>query len=184
MSRPDYGIVSDFAHERRLTPSLGTTTVAAVRIDLLRHGDAVREAPQGDALRSLSEEGVRAIQALAGHLRGLGPPPGRAFSSPYLRARQTAKLVLAGWGAADATALELLEELEPDADPARAVRTVAGMAQGAPHVLVVAHQPLLGRILVRLTGVERGLAPGTLARIEWSPGTGGGASLERVLPPE
>ncbi|HET7226703.1 MAG TPA: histidine phosphatase family protein [Candidatus Eisenbacteria bacterium] len=155
-----------------------------MRIDLLRHGDAVREALDGDARRALSEEGVRSIRALAAQLRGLGPPPARAFSSPYLRARQTAELVLAGWGTADATALELLTELEPDADPVHAMRTVSGMAQDATHVLVVAHQPLLGRILVRLTGVERGLAPGTLARIEWSPGAGGGASLERVLPPE
>lgn len=153
-----------------------------MRIDLLRHGEAVREARGGDVHRALSADGIRAIETLAGRLRGLGPAPARAFSSPYLRARQTAELVLAGWGPADVT-LELLQELEPDADPADAVRTVTGMAQGATHVLVVAHQPLLGRILVRLTGVERGMAPGTLARIEWSPGAGG-ASLERVLSPE
>lgn len=148
-------------------------------LDLLRHGHALAEAMGGDRERRLSPAGRDAIRALGERLQRVGAPPACVFASPYARARETAEIVLRAWGPTEPPEPELLVELAPDADPDAALRTIAARAGGAQRVLVVAHQPLLGRIVLRACGVERSLAPGTLVRIEWAPGSGPG--LGRLL---
>jgi phosphohistidine phosphatase SixA len=73
-------------------------------------------------------------------------------------------------GAPHSPATRVLRALVPDADPARALTAVTDSAGEASHALAVAHQPLLGRIVLHACGVERSLPPGTLVRIEWAPG--------------
>jgi phosphohistidine phosphatase len=110
-----------------------------------RHGIAADTIP--DSSRSLTEEGIRKTYASAEGLKKMAIPFDRVFTSPWLRASQTAAIVsevlmaptpeemaeLAG----DHTASELLEALQN--------------CQGHSFLLV-GHQPLLGDAVATLLG--------------------------------
>jgi phosphohistidine phosphatase len=135
----------------------------AITLDLLRHGTALPAGADGDRGRALSPEGIRGLEALATRLAGEGWRPDRAFCSPYARARQSAAIV-----AAAATApleVEVLDDLQPDCDPADVLRALGGLGVADGHVLLVAHLPLLGLLAGRLTGDDPGFTPGTLVRV-------------------
>ena len=61
-------------------------------LDLLRHGEALPAAGGGDESRPLSARGARALERLAIRLSGLGWRPDRAFTSPLVRARDSARI--------------------------------------------------------------------------------------------
>ena len=69
-----------------------------------------------------------------------------------------------------------MDELSPEGDPEQV--TAALIARGAEgHVVLVGHQPLLGRLAAHLAGgIERGLVPGGLLSVETAgaPGPGCG----------
>ncbi len=148
-------------------------------LDLVRHGEALVAGSGGDRERPLSPAGIDAVRWLAERLRASEWPPERAYSSPYRRARETLAIVLGQDGGVPAA--EELSELAPDTDPAEAIEAIAGAAGEASHALVVAHQPLLGRIVERLSGVRQGLAPGTLVRIECEIGLAPGSGRIRMV---
>ena len=110
-----------------------------------RHGIAADTIP--DSTRPLTEEGIRKTFASAEGLKKMEIPFDRVFTSPWLRASQTAAILsevlmapapeemseLAG----DHTAMELLEALQN--------------CQGNCFLLV-GHQPLLGESVATLLG--------------------------------
>jgi phosphohistidine phosphatase len=135
-------------------------------VDLLRHGEAVPSHPDGDSARPLSPRGVAAIEALARRFAVLGPGPDRVFTSPLLRARETAALMCAALG--HKAAPEILTELVPDSEPAEVLVALAAAAPDARHLLLVGHQPLLGDLAGHLCdGKPRTLKPGNLIRVEF-----------------
>jgi len=134
-------------------------------LDLLRHGEAVPVGTVGDRARPLTPEGTRKLLALAARLSASEAPPDRAFTSPLLRASQTAKLVLSVWRAS--LEIETLEALEPDAVPERLIAELDALNVTGRHVLLVGHLPLLDRLCARLTGSPAGFAAGSLHRIEF-----------------
>jgi phosphohistidine phosphatase len=146
-------------------------------ICLLRHARAGGHGPESELL----PEGEAYVAALGRRLAREGWSPVAAFSSPYRRARDTARIVL-DEAACDAP-LTLLAELTPDRDPddALAALTAHGMREG--RVLVVGHMPLLGRLALQLTGETVDFHPGTLAEIELG-SAGGDSVLTRRLGPE
>jgi phosphohistidine phosphatase len=122
------------------------------RLILLRHAKAESEAPSGDDFdRPLAARGRREAQAVGVQLAALRLKPDIALVSPALRTRET-------W--------ELVEEATPAAkvrfDPALynaeagAIRRLAEKA-GAGTVIVVAHNPGLQELAVRL--LRDGAAP-------------------------
>jgi len=138
-------------------------------VDLLRHGEAISIHPDGDAARPLSPRGVAAIEALARRFAALGLRPERVFTSPLLRARETAGLMCAALGRG--LEPEILAELMPDAEPSEVVSAIAGEAPDATHLLLVGHQPLLGDLAGHLCdGTSRSLHPGELIRLEFGNG--------------
>lgn len=152
-------------------------------LDLLRHGDALR-APDGghDAERALSPAGRDTIARLATHLRAERFSPDRMFASPYRRARETAELLRAGTGAR--AAIDIVEALTPDRDPEESLAGVAAPGAAIGHVVLVSHQPLVGRIAAYLTGSEHEFSAGTLVRIELHGEIARGAGkLVRVIHP-
>ena len=132
-------------------------------LDLLRHGASAPAGPDGDRERALTREGARDILRLADRLAADSPRPDRVFASPLLRARETARIVV------DRLALsvecEELPELEPDRHPSDVLDALRARGATTGHVLLVGHQPLLGRLAGALAGGDRGLATGELARI-------------------
>lgn len=107
-----------------------------MKLWLLRHGQAEAVAAS-DSQRALTETGRQEIVRSA---RRLGEePPQLLLVSPYLRAQQSAALVLEWTGN---LTQKTVPWLTPDSDP----RKVLGELDRYPQqsILLVAHQPLLG----------------------------------------
>ena len=151
-------------------------------LEILRHGEAVPAGPGGDAARPLSSAGRHAVAALAAGLALDRWRPDRIFSSPILRARQTAKIVREAMP--DAPEIEPLDELLPDCEPSRVLAALRVHDARAGRVLLVTHQPLAGRLAALLTGEAPAFRPGTLVRIECEtePGPGRGRLLHTIDP--
>jgi phosphohistidine phosphatase SixA len=148
-----------------------------VTLGLVRHGRAGGQGPDAGLL----PEGADYVARLGRRLMREGWRPAAAFSSPYLRARDTLTLLL-GELASDLVP-ERLPELTPDGEPGRALDAL--LARGLPEgrVLVVGHMPLLGRLADELTGESAEFYPGTFVEIELDDATRRGR-LVRTLGPD
>jgi phosphohistidine phosphatase len=155
----------------------------SLALDLMRHGDALPAGAGGDSARKLSPAGIRELERLGLHLSRLGWRPDHVFASPFIRARESAKIVLQH---VPDLRVERLDALSPDRDPKDVVAALGEQEIIQGHVVLVGHQPLLGRLATWLTG--RGapaLPPGTLMRLELEgPIIAGAAELRWVLRPE
>jgi phosphohistidine phosphatase len=128
-----------------------------VRVLLIRHADAVPEgASLTDEHRHLTREGRDAARELGRMLATAELAPGAVFSSPLVRALQTAELVAAslGWTG--------LVETAPRMAPISATRTSADWLRRqagalAPGLVLVAvgHEPSISALTQVLTGVEQ-----------------------------
>ncbi|HEY3216711.1 MAG TPA: phosphohistidine phosphatase SixA [Candidatus Eisenbacteria bacterium] len=146
-----------------------------LRLDLVRHGEALPVGSEGDSGRALSEAGRSAVERLAANLAQQGWRPDRAFVSPMRRAQESA-LILLRHGPPTLKP-EILDELVPDHEPADILEALSAHGADRGHVLLVGHQPLLGRLVAYLEGrAERGLPPAALVRIrcDGAPAQGSG----------
>jgi len=153
-------------------------------LDLLRHGDAVPASGGDDASRPLSPRGIAALERLARHLAAIGWRPERAFSSPLLRAVESARIVLP-----PASGIEItqIDELLPGGEPEEVVEALHAAGVNEGHVLLVGHQPLLGDLTGWLAGgPAHPFAPGAWVRLEFGDGleAGGGSIGLRLRPDE
>ena len=124
---------------------------------LFRHGPAGRRDASrwpDDRKRPLTEQGIeRTCAAAYGLMRLLGKTP-HVFTSPLVRAEQTAKLLV---DAAKAESAETLEALAPGHTPRAVVRRLAGLATNEL-VVLVGHEPDLGALAGLLVGGTNGPA--------------------------
>ena len=127
-----------------------------MKLWLLRHGEAGPYQPH-DAERQLTELGRQQVLQVAEFLCGI--QFNRVLSSPYIRARQTADLLCTTLQ--HAGAIEIVPWLTPEDDVREVVRKLDGYR--VEHLLIVAHQPLLGNLASWLTDADRqhGLAMDT-----------------------
>ncbi len=124
---------------------------------MLRHGDAE---PHGgdDSQRELTEKGRAQARAAGAALAAIGAEIEICFSSPKVRAVETARLVCEQLG------------MEPEIDE----RLRGGffdpsdIAAGRGDVLLVGHEPDFSDIVARLTGGKIRLRKGGLAAVEQS----------------
>jgi phosphohistidine phosphatase len=115
---------------------------------LLRHAhaEAVGGAIGSDADRPISPSGQAQSAVLGRALGSLDLCPRLIVSSPLIRAVQTARAVAdALQPFACAPRLEICSELEPGASPPDLLRRI--QLEGASPVLLVGHQPDVGRLL-------------------------------------
>jgi phosphohistidine phosphatase len=131
-----------------------------VTLGFIRHGRATGQGPDSDLL----PEGAAYVATLGRRLAREGWKPLDAFTSPYLRARETARIVL-GEMASDVVP-HVLHELTPDQAPSRALDALLAHRLPAGRVLVVAHMPLLGRLTDELTDEPQEFYPGTFVEIQ------------------
>lgn len=140
---------------------------------LLRHAEAsFQQGP--DEERQLTARGRREllhiISANAHHLVGIE----HIWVSPYVRAQQTLALIRPYLP--DAAAVVDTDLLTPDQDPLAILPLLR--AVNTPSCLLVAHQPLLGRLLDKLCNLapgEQSLGTSALAAIslvDFAPGLG------------
>ena len=116
---------------------------ADVRLYLVRHAKAAPGDPDG--LRPLTPEGREQARLLAERLAA--EQPDAVVTSPLLRARETAEVLARACG----LEAEPDELLAPGATSADARQAAAGRGE---RVVLVGHQPDLGRIAAALTGGE------------------------------
>jgi phosphohistidine phosphatase len=156
-----------------------------VDILILRHGIAEDPADAASAGRSerertLTEEGIRKTTEVCGGLAALIERIDHIFTSPLVRARQTAQILAEATDCSDVSDLAALE-------PAGSLSDVCTALGGQGTVAVVGHEPDLGILCgLLLTGDEIGLielkkAGAVLVRCD-EPGRGGG-ELIWALPP-
>ena len=119
---------------------------------LLRHGIAVEpddwKGTDGD--RPLTEKGKQRVREVAAGLSRLDVQPTLVWSSPLIRALETAKIVQRSLQVR--TAVEVIEALLPDASPDRLLSILHDLPPES-YVLCVGHEPHLGfAAAVLLTG--------------------------------
>ena len=110
---------------------------------LMRHGIAVErdewEGTDGD--RPLTERGTKRVAEAAIGLSRLDVQPTHVFSSPLIRAIETANIVHSSLGVCPA--MHVVDELLPDASPNRLLAILAKLPSESC-VLCIGHEPQLG----------------------------------------
>ena len=115
-----------------------------MQVFLVRHADAIEETlAQRDPHRHLTAAGREQARALGDRMRWYDCAPTHVWSSPLVRAVQTAELVVTGLQCT--AAVEVMPSLAPDG----VVRDVVAALRALPAdvaVLVVGHEPSLSAI--------------------------------------
>ena len=139
----------------------------AFEVWLLRHGDAVPHGSVSDFQRELTGKGERQSRAAGKALERLGLRPAACYTSPKLRARDTAKLACKPLGV-------LPQEVESiaggfDRDDLRELLTAH---DDGDCVLVVGHEPDLSTLVGDVAGARVDLKKGGVAVLSVERGSG------------
>jgi phosphohistidine phosphatase len=127
---------------------------------LLRHGEAEPHDARSDAERHLTARGERQSQTAGRALAALGLVVHDAFTSPKVRALETARLACSALGVEPVEHAELGEGFD-----AREALTLAAAGSADRRVLVVGHNPDLAQVVHDLTGARINLKKGGVAGI-------------------
>ena len=133
---------------------------------LLRHGEAEPHGARADAQRRLTARGEEQSRTAGAALVALDAVPVLAFTSPKVRARDTARLACAEIGVDP-----VVHDAVVGLDAAEALALVAAVSDGE-RVLVVGHEPDLSQVVHDLTGARVDMKKGGIAvvRLEGSRG--------------
>lgn len=138
-----------------------------MRLFFLRHAEA--EDGPVDAERALTGKGRRDARRMGSYLASLGTEFSACFSSPLVRARETAELVLSRCRPVRGVKLALIDDLLNGASRASLARRLAGLPAEAV-VLFVGHEPSIGMHVRRFLGIESEfalpLSKGMVVRID------------------
>ena len=138
---------------------------------LLRHGEAEPHGARPDAERRLTATGEREARAAGAALRELRVVPDAVFTSPRVRAVQTAQLACTALGVAPIEHTALHQDFTAD--------EALALCAGQDVVVIVGHQPDFAQIVHDLTGARIDLATGGVAGVRID----GGATLLSLLRP-
>lgn len=127
----------------------------------LRHGHAEPGGLISDHDRQLTPEGIQRLHVAAKVMRQLNINPAHIFSSPRIRARQTADIIAEATG----TPVEIREEVNFDFD-LNAVRTLIQDLPATDEVMFVGHEPTFSMTVQNLTGADVEMKKGGLARVD------------------
>lgn len=153
---------------------------------ILRHGQAAPLGENGvkeDADRPLTDAGRQQILNLGGQLEQMNLRPEVVLTSPLLRARQTAELLVQSWSA-PLPDVKVCDALAMEADRRRVVKALR--KEEADSVLIVGHQPDLADLTAWLIGSKKAqldYATGTLACLESGKDFDKGSAVLRWLVP-
>jgi phosphohistidine phosphatase len=119
-----------------------------MKLYFLRHAEALDGAD--DAARPLSPRGKKEAREVGRFLKQAGIEFDAAFTSPLVRAKQTAEVVLDVCGS---TKLDVTAALLNEASEATFDEWLKGIPE-AKHVCLIGHAPTLAERVRRLLGVE------------------------------
>jgi len=131
---------------------------------LVRHGQAEEGGNRlNDAQRELTKEGKRSARQSAKALERYLPPKARLslWSSPLIRARQTAQIIAKILDHDDITELECIGS----GDLAGLTRELIGLAKDDTCVIVVGHEPHLSTWSQQICGLSLPFGKGSAAGI-------------------
>ena len=127
-----------------------------MRIYLVRHSEAVEGLPSlPDVARYLSARGRVSFREMARRFRDAGGLPTRIFTSPLVRAVQTAEIL------SETVRYKGEIVLDPRLAPGFGVAQMASVLGDCPterEIVFVGHEPDLGVILTRLLSLPEGYA--------------------------
>ena len=134
---------------------------------LVRHAIAADRGSEwpDDTKRPLTERGISRFKEAVKGLRRLDVTVDEIFTSPLVRAAQTAELLAAGLeGKAP---VKVLDALAPGHAPASVMSHLARVAKRR-RIAIVGHEPDLGELAAHLIGAGRALAfrKGAICRID------------------
>jgi phosphohistidine phosphatase len=130
-----------------------------MRLYFMRHGIAEDGTP--DAERALTKEGVNNTKLAAQKLKALGVSVAHLYSSPLVRARQTAEIV--------AQALNTEVEIRDEVGPGFSITAVQAMVSDVDRedsVMFVGHEPDFSTTITSLVGGRIVMKKGGLARVD------------------
>lgn len=148
-------------------------------IVLLRHGIAEDKRPdRNDAGRELTPEGRKKMKDVARALAEIFPEAEAVWSSPLVRAMQTAEAVVKEYG--DRLRVQTTDSLAPQASP-REFRKFLDSLKG-DFAIFTGHEPNLSAVMLDLTGMQGdvSLKKGGFFGVRFE---GGAARLEWMVPP-
>ena len=126
---------------------------------LLRHAIAVEPGSPGagsDAERPLSPEGKKKMKNIARGMKALELSFDLVMSSPFVRARETAEIVVREFGIAPL--LEFTPHLAVGGDPSELLAEIAARGGDLNDVLLVGHEPQLSKLISQLLSGNSGLS--------------------------
>jgi phosphohistidine phosphatase len=145
------------------------------RLLLLRHAKAIHPTGRDDFDRELIDRGRRDAARIGAFVAEIGMIPDLIVDSGAARTRATAAIVLAGW------ARHVETRQEPrlyEATRGAILEVVRALADTAPHVMLVGHNPSVADLANHL--IDRG-ARGEMLRMAGKFPTSGLAILEFVV---
>jgi phosphohistidine phosphatase len=131
-----------------------------MRLYLVRHGKA-EETASSDHERRLTPEGMARMQRAARAIVSLGLRPQYIYSSPRVRARQTAEII--------ANALNLNVELREEVNYGFNIEALGMLTVGLQYdaeAMFVGHNPSMSQVIHDLTGANVEMKTGSLARVD------------------
>jgi phosphohistidine phosphatase len=123
-----------------------------VELYLIRHADAVPVGERGinnDEERPLTEKGEGQSEAAGKALMARGVVLDKLYTSPLVRARQTAEILLRTWAKPELI-LETCDELSPESKYRKLSKIL--LKSGAERIGLVGHMPHLGEFAGWLLG--------------------------------
>jgi phosphohistidine phosphatase len=118
-----------------------------MKLYFVRHASA-EDIAANDAARELTDEGREEARIVGKALAKLGAKPSRIFSSPLVRARQTAEIA----GKALDCDVEVLNELLNDTPTPRLLKAI----KDGKEIVLVGHMPSLAGHVAHLMGAGTG----------------------------
>ena len=133
-----------------------------MKLYFVRHGKAQPgDGRMEDHDRPLTPEGAARLKTEADVLARLGIMPNAIYSSPRVRARQTAEIIARALD----REVEIRDEVNFEFDVAAVAALIAALPDDA-EVMFVGHNPSMEEVVRRLTGAEVMMKVGSLARVD------------------
>ena len=127
---------------------------------LMRHGEAVSQGPDGDRARPLTSAGREQARRVGQRLGERGVKLDCILCSSATRARQTAELVASEIGFSSSLAAQDALYGASDQGYLQALRA---LPDNVSSVLLVAHNPGIGTLAMKLCGAGPSFDPGAIA---------------------
>jgi phosphohistidine phosphatase len=123
-----------------------------MRLYIVRHAIAAPHGTPGikDDDRPLTEEGIKKMRQVAAGLRRLEYIPEIILSSPLIRARQTADILLEKLG--KGMEIKIMPSLAPSGIRGDLYQSMASYEKSLKSLMLVGHQPSLGEIAGEIIG--------------------------------